>query len=608
MLIPKKPNASLTTEFRPISCLNTIYKVISKLLAARLKEILPLMVSNSQSAFLPGRLLAENVLLATDLVNGYNTQASSPRGMLNMDLRKAFDSVRWDFILAALRAIAISETYIELIVECLSTASFTISVNGISGGFFKSTKGIRHGDPLSPYLFVLAMECLSRLLLSRYESGSIGFHPNTDRLRLSHLMFTDDVMIFFDGCANSLHGISECLDDFASWSSLHMNASKTELFTSGLELIESTAVARYGFPSGQLPIRYLGLPLMSRKLRISEYSPLINKITMRFHSWSTKSLSFAGRLQLLKTVIFGTVNFWISAFILPKGSIKNIEALCSRFLWSGNLEKRGIAKMSWSTVCLSKEEGGLGLRSLVGWNQVLCLRFIWRLLSKAQRAKWDTHLRDKCFWTIEHAPYHSWAWKRLLKLRPLALQFCRSVVGNGHSTSFWFDVWTPFGQLISHVGLTGPRALRLSLNASVSDATTRQAWSLPHPRSQQELELHTHLATISMPLQHDVEDTIQWIAGDFPSRAFCSSTTWEMLRPREEVKDWVDVVWFKGSVPKHSFTMWVAMAIDCQPGRDLRRGVCRFPQVVRSVPLTWKQRTISLLPVIIASKFGKKCY
>lgn len=94
VLISKIPNASLTTDFRPISCLNTVYKVISKLLASRLKDILPLMISNSQSAFLLGRLLAENVLLATDLVNGYNTQAVTSRGILKVDLRKAFDTVQ----------------------------------------------------------------------------------------------------------------------------------------------------------------------------------------------------------------------------------------------------------------------------------------------------------------------------------------------------------------------------------------------------------------------------------------------------------------------------------------------------------------------------------
>lgn len=217
VLIPKKLNASLPSDFRPISCLNTIYKVISKLLASRLKEILPIMVSNSQSAFLPGRLLAENVLLATDLVNGYNSQSVTPRGMLKVDLRKAFDTVRWDFILAALRALAIPESFISLVSECLSTASFSVSINGVMGGFFKSSKGMRQGDPLSPYLFVLAMECLSRLLMSRYEAESICYHPRTEELRISHLMFADDVMIFFDGSSNSLHGISEFLDDFASW-------------------------------------------------------------------------------------------------------------------------------------------------------------------------------------------------------------------------------------------------------------------------------------------------------------------------------------------------------------------------------------------------------
>ena len=197
VLIPKTPNASHPSEFRPISCLNTVYKVIAKLLASRLKEILPLMISKSQSAFLPGRLLAENVLLATDLFNDYNTHNISSRGMLKVDLRKAFDSVRWDFIFASLRALAIPEEYISLISQCLTTASFSVVVNGATGGFFKSTRSLRQGDPLSPYLFVLAMECLSRLLLSRYEDGNIRYHPRTEHLKISHLMFADDVMIFF---------------------------------------------------------------------------------------------------------------------------------------------------------------------------------------------------------------------------------------------------------------------------------------------------------------------------------------------------------------------------------------------------------------------------
>lgn len=126
-----------------------------------------------------------------------------------------------------------------------------------------------------------------------------------------------------------LHGISECLNNFASWSGLHMNTTKTELFTSRVDQAESAAIASYEFFSGQFPIRYLGLPLMSRKVKISEYAPLMLKITSKLQSWTSKILSFAGRLQLLRTVIFGLVAFWLSAFILPKGCIKSIGTLCS---------------------------------------------------------------------------------------------------------------------------------------------------------------------------------------------------------------------------------------------------------------------------------------
>ena len=149
-------------------------------------------------------------------------------------------------------------------------------------------------------------------------------------------------------------------------------------------------------------------------------------------------------------------------------------------------------------------------------------------------------------------------WKRLLKLRPLALQFCRSVLGDGRSTSFWFDVWTPLGQLINHIGRSGPRAQRIRRTAVVADAISSSVWSLPHLRSQEQVELYTFLTTISLPLQNEVQDTLQWVAGDYPSCEFNSSTTWDVIRPREEAKDWVDAVWFKGSVPKHAFTMWVA--------------------------------------------------
>ncbi|KAG7546653.1 Zinc finger CCHC-type [Arabidopsis suecica] len=216
VLIPKSTNAVRTTDFRPISCLNTVYKVISKLLSTRLQWLLPQVISPSQSAFMPGRILAENVLLATEVVQGYNRKNIEPRAMLKVDIRKAFDSVNWDFILSALRALRIPEKFVGWISECITTPTFSVCLNGNSSGYFKSAKGLRQGDPLSPYLFVLAMEVFTRLLQSRFDQGYISYHPRTSGISLSHLMFADDVMIFFDGTEASLHGINETLDDFAS--------------------------------------------------------------------------------------------------------------------------------------------------------------------------------------------------------------------------------------------------------------------------------------------------------------------------------------------------------------------------------------------------------
>lgn len=192
----------------------------------------------------------------------------------------------------------------------------------------------------------------------------------------------------------------------------------------------------------------------------------------------------------------------------------------------------------------------------------MCLKFIWLLLSKSPSLwvdwHWSIHLFDKSFWSIEASASDSWAWRKLLELRPLALQFCKTKLGNGQEASFWYDVWTPLSQLIKYIGASGPRALRIQDNAVVADAVSNTVWSLPHPRSQKEVDLHSYLTTIELPLSTDVLDQHEWVAADSSFTIFRSSTTWELLRPREEIKDWVDVVWFKGGIPKHQFTMWIA--------------------------------------------------
>lgn len=481
--------------------------------------------------------------------------------MLKIDLHKAFDTLDWDFIMFTLEALNFPPAFRTLIKKCLTTTHFSIAINGESCGYFKGTRGLRQGDPLSPYLFVLALEVLSQLLIGKYTDGSIGFHPQTEDLQLTHLAFADDLMIFSDGTVNSIKCIADTLEDFALWSGLRMNKSKTELYVAGLNNDETADIARLGFNIGSLPIRYLGLPLMHRKLRISDYRPLLDKISANFNCWSAKALSYAGRRQLISSVIYGTINFWTSAFVLPKGCIAKIESLCSRFLWGGTETRKCIVKVSWKTVCLPRREGGLGLRDIGLWNKTLCLKLIWNLFMKPDSlwAQWLHHyrLKEESFWSLDENKTTSSTWRSLLSLRDLASTFIRPKLGNGRHVSFWYDAWTPLGPLLDRFGVSGPRHLSISLSATVADACTDTGWLLRGARSPLAEELQIYLTTVPLPSLTLTEDTYAWEIDGVELQDFSTSKTWEAVRNRESEKPWARSIWFKGHLPRHAFTSWV---------------------------------------------------
>lgn len=464
--------------------------------------------------------------------------------------------------LNTLEALEFPRHFRQLISQCITTTRFSISVNGELCGYFKGAKGLRQGDPLSPYLFVIALEVFSQMLNSKFRAGDIGYHPKTAELEVTHLAFADDLMIFFDGEKNSLDNIVDTMELFATWSGLRMNKEKTELYVGGLNQAETTDLTSLGFTLGSMPVRYLGLPLMHRKLRISEYRPLLVKISGHFTAWSSRKLSYAGRAELVKSVIYGTINFWTSAFVLPKGCLQQIQSLCSRFLWTGKVTDCGVAKIAWSTVCLPKKEGGLGFRNLEIWNKTLCLKLLWMLYipNPSLWASWIKKYRigDESLWSLDANKAGSGTWRSLLNLRPLAANFLRAEVGNGERISFWWDIWTPLGRLITLFGDTGPRELSIPLFASVADSCDDNGWRLRGARSPAAENLHIHLTSIPLPSTSSTEDIYYWVVDGDNLEHYSASRTWEAIRNRAPLVTWSDSVWFKMAMPRHAFLMWIA--------------------------------------------------
>lgn len=206
-LVPKQNNPSEMKHFRPISCCNVLYKCISKILAGRLKRVLSSISSPCQSAFIPNRSIGDNVLLAQALCKDYHLEVGKPRCAIKLDIHKAFDSLNWSFIFNAMARMGFPQNYIAWVRICVTTTMFSVKINGSLEGFFEGRLGLRQGDPLSSYLFVLAMEILSACLKRSTAVTEFQYHWRCKDVKLHHIIFADDVFLFSHGDMGSVSAL-----------------------------------------------------------------------------------------------------------------------------------------------------------------------------------------------------------------------------------------------------------------------------------------------------------------------------------------------------------------------------------------------------------------
>ncbi|KAK4381204.1 hypothetical protein Sango_2990500 [Sesamum angolense] len=225
------------------------------------------------------------------------------------------------------------------------------------------------------------MEIWNSLLKFRVkDAAEFHYHWKCKELGLINLCFADDVLLFCKAHLPSITVLTDTLTEFAALLGLKVNSAKSQIIFSLAVQQERQQILEYlGFQEGSLPIKYLGIPLTSSRLTIADCRPLIDKVDARLAGWNHQNLSYAGRLQLIKSVLSTLHTYWASAFILPKGVLKTLEKKMRRFLWHGS-SGSGNAKVAWEWISKPKEEGGLGIHSLITTNQTLMLKQLWRIL------------------------------------------------------------------------------------------------------------------------------------------------------------------------------------------------------------------------------------
>nr|TKR98083.1 hypothetical protein D5086_0000206310 [Populus alba] len=359
---------------------------------------------------------------------------------------------------------------------------------------------------------------------------------------------------------NGIHVLADetAMDSFSKISGLAINHDKSYVFLSGVDPDLRIAITnQLSFKPGTLPVKYLGVPLISTRLTYQNCVALIDRITSRIKVWTSASLTYAGRLQLVKSTLFSIQVYWSSMFILPCATVKKIESILSAFLWKGTALTHTGAKVAWTSLCYPLQEGGLGIKSIKTWNKAALLKHVWRLLSEGTSlwVSWvhSVLLRRRCFWYTNVPSSSSWSWRKILQSRRWCKGMFTPCIGNGRDTFLWLDYWLPdnkrFCDLFPFRVLS---STGLPWDAKVSDIISDGRWAFPprHPDLQPVWN-----SILSQPRPH-LCDYYTWPAHS--SGNFSIDSAWELLRDSRPLDSLYHLIWFQGHIPRQAFILWIA--------------------------------------------------
>jgi hypothetical protein len=350
-LIPKVQCPESVMEFRPISLCNVIYKLISKVLANRLKLVLLDIISCSQSAFIPGRLLTDNIIAAFETMHTMQSRMWSKVGYIGvkLDMSKAYDRVEWKFLEAVMHRMGFNERWIRLVMQCVVSVKYLVLINGSLVGEIKPTRGIRQGNPISPYLFIICAEAFSALITKAENNGVISGVPTSPRgPNISHLFFANDSILFCKANGVEWRRLMKIIGTYEQASGQKLNLQKTSVFFSRNTSLERRQEILWlsRLTETHRIDAYLGLPTFVGISRTQAFQHIKAKVLQKLNNWKVHFLSQAGKEVLLKTVVQGIPTYCMGIFQLPI-SLCEVNAMMQSFRWIYMSKTSKIHWMSW---------------------------------------------------------------------------------------------------------------------------------------------------------------------------------------------------------------------------------------------------------------------
>ncbi|KAL5717241.1 hypothetical protein ACHQM5_010283 [Ranunculus cassubicifolius] len=451
-LIPKTKNPEHPMNFRPISLCNFSYKIISKILANRLKIHMDNIISPFQGAFVKGRSIGHNTSLVQEVFHRMKGMKKKKEGWVafKMDMAKAYDRVEWCFVIDVLKKLGFSEKLCSLVYQCISTTSLRVLLNGSPFGCIKPSRGLRQGDPLSPYLFILVAEAFSRLVVKAEEEGKIhGIKVLRRAPSISHLLYADDLVVFTKATIGEVHNLMDILKVYCKATGQSVNYNKSSMFFSKNvhhrhQKILLGMFKMKMFDEGE---KYLGVPILFERSKTQTFNFLVERVKKKVVGWKSQVLAQPGRHTLIKAVSEAIPIYSVSTNWLPTHTCSSMDSANRDFWWNGSFDSNAAHTLGWGKLLLPKYEGGLGFKDSRTMNKALLGKHWWELLG-GEDSLWSNFFKSvypnwkKEFLGTKTPPKNaSYFWKGLHKAAHSLKESYLINVGNGGSIDIFSDPW-----------------------------------------------------------------------------------------------------------------------------------------------------------------------